>query len=212
MQSDNVAWYFEHGTFVAFFAIHMKPFRLAIFASGSGSNAVAISHYFSTHSQIEVVLILSNNAEAGVLQKARELEIECISFNKQEFVEDGRVITLLKEKKITHLVLAGFLWLVPPFLITHYPDKIINIHPALLPKYGGKGMYGARVHETVRNSGDTETGITIHLVNEHFDEGKALLQVTCPISATDSVIDIAAKVQRLEHMHYPKTIETWVLS
>lgn len=190
----------------------MKPFRLAIFASGSGSNAVAICKYFSRHSQIEVALILSNNEQAGVLQKAQELGIQSITFSKKEFVEGGNVDALLQEKKITHLVLAGFLWLVPSFLIDRYPNKIINIHPALLPKFGGKGMYGARVHETVRNSGEVETGITIHLVNEHFDEGKALLQVRCPISPSDSVVDIAAKVQALEHQHYPKTIESWVLS
>jgi phosphoribosylglycinamide formyltransferase-1 len=190
----------------------MKPFRLAIFASGSGSNAVAICKFFSMHPQIEVALILSNNEQAGVLQRAHELGIESITFSKKDFVEGGRVDTVLQENQITHLVLAGFLWLVPSFLIAHYPSKIINIHPALLPKYGGKGMYGARVHETVRNSGDTETGITIHLVNEHFDDGKPLLQVTCSITASDSVVDIAAKVQVLEHIHYPKTIESWVLS
>ena len=190
----------------------MKPFRLAIFASGSGSNAVAICHHFAGHQKIEVALILSNNEQAGVLQKASELGVECITFSKKDFVEGGSVDTLLQEKKITHLILAGFLWLVPSFLIERFPNKIINIHPALLPKFGGKGMYGARVHETVRNSGDKETGITIHLVNEHFDEGKPLLQVTCPITASDSVVDIAAKVQALEHTHYPKTIENWVLS
>lgn len=190
----------------------MKPFRLAIFASGSGSNAVAICKYFSKHAQIEVALIVSNNEQAGVLQKAQELGIESITFSKKEFIEGGSVDTMLQEKKITHIVLAGFLWLVPSFLIARFPNKIINIHPALLPKFGGKGMYGARVHETVRNSGDKETGITIHLVNEHFDEGKPLLQVTCPISPLDSVVDIAVKVQVLEHQHYPKTIESWVLS
>lgn len=190
----------------------MKPFRLAIFASGSGSNALAICQYFSKHPQIEVSLILSNNEQAGVLQKARELGVESFVFSKNEFGESGKVSTLLKEKKVTHLVLAGFLWLVPKHLIADFPNKIINIHPALLPKYGGKGMYGMRVHETVKNAGETETGITIHNVNEHFDDGEALLQVKCPVEPSDSVIQIAAKVQALEHEHYPKTIERWVLS
>lgn len=190
----------------------MKPFRLAIFASGSGSNALAICQYFSGHSQIAVSLILSNNEQAGVLQRAKEAGVESFVFNKSEFGEGGKVSALLKKKEITHLVLAGFLWLVPKHLITDFPNKIINIHPALLPKYGGKGMYGMRVHETVKNAGETETGITIHLVNEHFDEGEPLLQVKCPIEPSDSVVQIAAKVQALEHVHYPKTIERWVLS
>lgn len=190
----------------------MKPFRLAIFASGSGSNALAICQYFSGHPQIEVSLILSNNEQAGVLQKAVEVGVETFVFNKNEFAEGGEVRKLLKNKGITHLVLAGFLWLVPKYLITDFPTKIINIHPALLPKYGGKGMYGMRVHETVKNAGETETGITIHIVNEHFDEGESLLQVRCPIELSDSVVQIAAKVQALEHIHYPKTIERWVLS
>lgn len=190
----------------------MKPFRLAIFASGSGSNAAAIYQYFSAHPQIEVALILSNNLQAGVLQKAKALGIESGTFGKVDFAEGGSVDILLKEKKITHLVLAGFLWLVPKFLIANFPNKIINIHPALLPKYGGKGMYGMRVHETVKNSGDAKTGITIHVVNEHFDEGKHLLQVSCPVESTDSVTAIAEKVQTLEHLYYPNTIERWVLS
>lgn len=190
----------------------MKPLRLAIFASGSGSNAVAICQYFSGHPQIEVALILSNNEQAGVLQKAKELGVETCTFNKSEFGEGGKVSVLLSKRNITHLVLAGFLWLVPKCLITEFPNKIINIHPALLPKYGGKGMYGMRVHEAVRSSGDAETGITIHLVNEHFDEGKTLLQVCCPIIVSDSALDIAGKVQALEHKYYPQTIESWVLS
>lgn len=190
----------------------MKPFRLAIFASGSGSNALAICEYFSEHPQIEVSLVLSNNEQAGVLQRAKEVGVEGFVFNKNEFGEGGKVSGLLKDKKITHLVLAGFLWLVPKHLINDFPNKIINIHPALLPNYGGKGMYGMRVHETVKNAGETETGITIHIVNEHFDEGEPLLQVKCSVEPSDSVVQIAAKVQALEHTHYPKTIERWVLS
>lgn len=190
----------------------MKPFRLAIFASGSGSNALAICQYFSGHPQIEVALVLSNNEQAGVLQKASGLGVATLVFSKNEFLEGGKVSECLKSKKITHLVLAGFLWLVPKYLITDFPNKIINIHPALLPRYGGKGMYGSRVHEAVKNASEAETGITIHLVNEHFDEGEPLLQVKCSINPADSVAQIAAKVQALEHQHYPKAIERWVLS
>lgn len=190
----------------------MKKFRLAIFASGNGSNAIAIIQYFAKHEQIDVVLVLSNNPEAPILKKANELGVESTSFTKEEFKESSKVDDLLKKKEITHLVLAGFLWLVPKYLIQQYPDRIVNIHPALLPKYGGKGMYGMRVHETVKNSGDKESGITIHKVTEHFDEGEPLLQVTCLVEEQDTVATIAAKVQALEHTHYPKVIETWVLS
>lgn len=190
----------------------MKDFRLAILASGNGSNAVAICQYFSSHAQIEVVLILSNNAEAGILKRARSLGVETFSFNREEFKEKGIVEMNLREKKVTHIVLAGFLWLVPLYLVKTFAGKIINIHPALLPKFGGKGMYGMHVHKAVKQAGDQQTGITIHQVNENFDEGAHLLQVSCLVEQDDSVEMIAAKVQALEHLHYPKTIEKWLLS
>jgi phosphoribosylglycinamide formyltransferase-1 len=188
----------------------MKKFRLAIFASGSGSNAERISQYFLNHAEVEVALILSNNEKAAVLDKAAKLSIDTCSFNKEDFKAGGRVEKLLADQKITHVILAGFLWLVPGFLIQRYPDKIVNIHPALLPKHGGKGMYGRHVHEAVKKAGEHETGITIHLVNEKFDEGKHLFQAACSVMPTDTVEAIAAKVQVLEHQHYPAVIEQWL--
>jgi phosphoribosylglycinamide formyltransferase 1 len=188
----------------------MKRYRIAIFASGSGSNAEVICQYFKNHALIEVALILTNNGGAGVLQRARQLNIESFVFNKEDFNQDGKVHKLLLDREITHLVLAGFLWLVPTYLIQLFPNRIINIHPALLPNFGGKGMYGKRVHEAVKDAGEKETGITIHLANEHFDEGKILFQAICPISPTDTPDEIATRVQALEHQHYPPVIERWV--
>jgi phosphoribosylglycinamide formyltransferase-1 len=190
----------------------MKPYRIAIFASGSGSNAEAICRYFKNHPSIEVSIILTNNSKAGVLARAHKLSIETLIFDKEEFQAEKKVQTILVIKQITHVVLAGFLWLVPPFLIRMFPNKIINIHPALLPKFGGKGMYGLRVHEAVKNAGEKETGITIHLVNEHFDEGKPVFQATCPVETNDSATDIAANVLALEHSHYPRVIEEWIVN
>lgn len=188
----------------------MKKFRLAIFASGSGSNAERICQYFFNHETVEVVLILSNNEKAAVLERVGKLNIAAVHFSKDEFKAGGRVEKLLVDNEISHVVLAGFLWLVPAFLIQRFPDKIINIHPALLPRHGGKGMYGRHVHEAVQKAGDRETGITIHLVNEKFDEGKHLFQAACAIQPTDTVQDIAARVQVLEHKHYPAVIEQWL--
>lgn len=188
----------------------MKKFRLAIFASGGGSNAERICQHFLNHDTIEVVLILSNNEKAAVLEKAKRLNITAVHFNKEEFKAGGRVENVLVNNEITHVVLAGFLWLFPAFLIQRFPNRIVNIHPALLPKHGGRGMYGRHVHEAVQKAGERETGITIHLVNERFDEGKHLFQAVCPVNKTDTVEDIAAKVQVLEHQHYPSVIEQWL--
>jgi phosphoribosylglycinamide formyltransferase 1 len=133
------------------------------------------------------------------------------AFTKEQFVENGTVTALLAEARVTHVVLAGFLWLVPRHLVQHYPGKIINIHPALLPKFGGKGMYGMRVHEAVKQAAETETGLTIHEVNEHYDEGRYLFQAACPVVVDDTPATIAARVLALEHQHYPAVIERWVL-
>ncbi len=187
-----------------------KPFRIAIFASGNGTNAEAIMNYFQSHSLIEVGLILSNNKEAKVLERADRFNVRSLTFDKTEFRDPTTILTSLEQQSITHIVLAGFMWLVPRYLVNAYPDKIVNIHPALLPKYGGKGMYGMNVHEAVKAASDTLTGITIHLVNEHYDEGKILLQKSCSIEAIDTVEDIADKVHALEHHWYPITIENWV--
>jgi phosphoribosylglycinamide formyltransferase 1 len=188
-----------------------KKFRIAILASGNGSNAEEIVKYFKDHAFIEVSLILSNNQEAFVLTRARKLDIPARTFTRTEFRESQVLVEWLKEAAVTHIVLAGFLWLIPDYLIKAYPEKIINIHPALLPKYGGKGMYGLKVHEAVKDSGETETGITIHLVNEKYDEGTILFQGKCSIERAYSPQQIAQCVQRLEYEHYPKVIEKWIL-
>lgn len=190
----------------------MKPHRIAIFASGSGTNAEEILAYFQYHPSIEVKVLLSNNPQAQALQRAERFKVKALTFNKTQFRDTYEVLTWLKDEKVTHIVLAGFMWLVPDYLIHAYPGKIINIHPALLPKFGGKGMYGKFVHEAVKAAGEVETGITIHEVNEHYDEGNIVFQATCGIEAVDSVEMIAQKVQKLEHIHYPKVIEQWILN
>jgi phosphoribosylglycinamide formyltransferase-1 len=185
--------------------------NIAILASGAGTNAEAIMSHFKGHPAIEVALLLSNNSSAGALQRAKNFGIPIKTFDRFQFRESGEVLTWLREAGVTHIVLAGFLWLVPQNLLKAFPQRIINIHPALLPKFGGKGMYGSKVHESVIASGDVETGITIHEVNEHFDEGKVLLQATCPVHPGDNPGTIAQKVHALEHALFPKVIEQWVL-
>jgi phosphoribosylglycinamide formyltransferase-1 len=185
-------------------------YRIAIFASGNGSNAEAIIQHFKNHSTVKVALILSNNADAFVIQRAKNSNIPAKSFDRDNYKQPGKVLEYLMAESITHIVLAGFLWLIPDYLIKFYPDKIINIHPALLPKFGGKGMYGNRVHEVVKLAGEKETGITIHLVNEHYDDGRVLFQKSCPVETHYSANDIANCVLALEHKHYPEVIERWI--
>lgn len=188
----------------------MKPFRLAIFASGSGSNAEAIMKFFEHHATIEVALIISNKEKAGVIEKAKQFDVKSLLINKEEFYHSRAVLQILQSHGISHVVLAGFLLLVPDYLIKAYPDKIINIHPSLLPKFGGKGMYGMHVHRAVITAKENESGLTIHLVNEHFDDGEILLQVKCAIETNDSAETLAKKVLQLEHKHYPQVIADWV--
>jgi len=188
----------------------MQQVRLAIFISGSGSNAEVICSYFLRHPTIQVEMVLSNNPDAYGLERAKKFSIPVRSFTRQQFRESDEVLQWLKQAEITHIVLAGFLWLIPVNLIKAFPHRIINIHPALLPKFGGKGMYGMKVHEAVKASADTQSGITIHEVDEKYDEGKTLFQATCIIESTDTPNEIAAKVQRMEHLHYPRVIEEWV--
>lgn len=185
--------------------------RIAIFASGNGTNAEAIFHYFRHHPAIQPVLLLSNNPEAYALERAKKFNIPTHVFNREQFRNSTVVLDWLQEKQVTHIVLAGFLWLIPSYLIEKYSGKIINIHPALLPKYGGKGMYGSNVHEEVKKAGDVETGITIHEVNENYDEGKILFQCRCEIRAEDTPEQIANSVHALEYAHYPRVIEEWVM-
>jgi phosphoribosylglycinamide formyltransferase-1 len=187
-----------------------KPFRIAIFASGNGTNAEAIMQYFQRHDLIDVAAILSNNEQAKVHDRAERFSVPSLTFAKTEFKDGSTILSYLKQHSVTHIVLAGFMWLVPSYLIRVYPDKIVNIHPALLPKYGGKGMFGMRVHEAVKANEETSSGITIHLVNEKYDEGKILLQKQCSISVGDSAADIANKVHALEYAWYPIQIEKWI--
>lgn len=185
--------------------------RIAIFASGSGTNAEELFKYFKDHPTIEIALLLSNNPQAYALQRARNFSVDAKVFDRTQFRESTVVIDWLKEKQITHIVLAGFMWLVPPYLIQAFPDHIVNIHPALLPDFGGKGMYGMFVHEAVKKSNRNKTGITIHLVNEKYDDGRILAQESCLLDAQDTPDDIANKVHKLEHYHYPRVVEKWIL-
>jgi phosphoribosylglycinamide formyltransferase-1 len=186
--------------------------RVAIFASGNGSNAEEIIKYFQDHSSIEVVLLLSNNPQAKALERASKFNIPVRIFDKTQFRDSDEVILWLKEFQVTHIVLAGFLWLIPKNLIQVFPKRIINVHPALLPKFGGKGMYGIKVHEAVKLSGAKETGITIHSIDENYDEGEVLFQTSCEVLLTDTPQQIAAKVNQLEYKHYPEVIEQWIIS
>lgn len=187
-------------------------YNLAILASGNGSNADKISTYFKSHPSIKVELIITNKANAGVLQIASFHEIESVVIPKSEWYDQNNVSFLLESRNITHIILAGFLLLLPEWLIEDYRGKIINIHPALLPNYGGKGMYGMHVHQRVKEAGDHFSGITIHHVDEHYDKGDIIFQEKVKLASEDTAVDIAKKVLQLEHYHYPRVIEKWVLS
>jgi phosphoribosylglycinamide formyltransferase-1 len=181
--------------------------RIAIFASGSGSNAQKIMEHFKRSPDAEVVLILTNNPQAYVLQRADNFEIPSHIFNRQEFYETDEIIRMLKNLQVDLIVLAGFLWLVPKSLLAAFPNKIINLHPALLPKFGGKGMYGDNVHKAVLAAGEEESGITIHFTNDEFDEGEIIHQSKFKIEPGDNLEMIKFKGQQLEHQHFPKVIE-----
>jgi phosphoribosylglycinamide formyltransferase-1 len=181
--------------------------RIAIFASGSGSNAQKIMEHFKRSAEAEVVLILTNNPQAYVLQRADNFEIPSHVFTRNEFYNSDDVIRMLKTLQVDLIVLAGFLWLVPQSLLAAFPNKIINLHPALLPKYGGKGMYGDNVHKAILDAGEEESGITIHFVNEQFDEGEIIHQSKFKIEPGDNLEMVKFKGQQLEHLHFPKVIE-----
>lgn len=179
--------------------------RIAILASGSGSNAENIIHYFNDNEELTFPIIISNKQDAYVHERALKLKIPSFTFNKSEF-EDGTVLNTLKREKIDFVILAGFLLKVPENLLKAFPDKIINIHPALLPKFGGKGMYGSHVHEAVVAAKEKESGITIHYVNENYDEGKIIFQAKCEVLPTDTPDDVANKVHALEYKYFPEVI------
>lgn len=184
--------------------------RIAIFASGTGSNARKIIEYFKEHPNISVDLIVANKPDAPVLAMAQEKGIDTLVINRAEFYQSRSVLEVLEKAEISFLVLAGFLWLVPSYLVEGYPDRMVNIHPALLPKYGGKGMYGMHVHRAVKDAGEKETGITIHLVNEAYDEGDAVFQAVCTVDESDTPEQIAGKVRQLEHEHFAPVIERYI--
>jgi phosphoribosylglycinamide formyltransferase 1 len=186
---------------------YTKMKNIAIFASGSGSNAQNIIEYFREHKFIKVTNILTNNPDALVIKRAISFSIPCLVFSREDFYNKDIVLNYLIENNIDLIVLAGFLLLIPDNIISEFPGKIINIHPALLPKYGGKGMYGDRVHKAVLDNREKETGITIHYVNKFYDEGKIIFQENCKINDDDNVESIAEKVHKLEYIHYPRVID-----
>ena len=188
-----------------------KPIQLAIMASGNGTNAQQITEYFASRSDVEVRVIIYNRRDAFVAERAARLGIEALYFNRRDFMESDNVLQCLRSRDIDYVILAGFLLLVPQNLLDSFPGRIVNIHPALLPKYGGKGMYGHHVHEAVVANGERETGITIHLVDEHYDRGTILFQARCAVEPTDSPDDVAAKIHLLEKEYFPRVIESLVL-
>jgi len=181
--------------------------RLAIMASGNGTNAQQIMEYFSSNSRIRIELVLCNNPKALVLERAKKMKIPAIQFNRRDFYDTRHVLDILSVQGIDWIILAGFLWLIPDHILSAYPNRIINIHPALLPKYGGKGMYGVKVHETVIQNGEKESGITIHYVNKHYDEGPVIFQEKCQVLTDDTPETLAARVHELEYKWYPEIIE-----
>ena len=181
--------------------------HLAVFASGTGSNAQKIIEYFRNSSIATVALIVCNKPGAGVLTIAEKEKIPTLLIEKERFFRGDAFLPLLKEAAVDFIVLAGFLWKIPQALIDAYPKRIVNIHPALLPKYGGKGMYGQYVHEAVLQAGEMESGITIHYVDEHYDNGDIIFQTACPVLDNDTPETIAHRIHQLEHLHYPRVIE-----
>ncbi|NDV58002.1 phosphoribosylglycinamide formyltransferase [Bacteroides sp. 519] len=199
------------------FLAHFSPFcadnnlymtkNIAIFASGSGSNAENIARYFQENDTVKIKLIVANKSDAYVLERARNLGIPSVVFLKKEWDKADNILAVLKENDIDFIVLAGFLLRIPEAILHAYPNKIINIHPALLPKYGGKGMYGDNVHKAVVAAGETESGITIHYVNEEYDKGEMIAQFTCEVTPADTYETVAAKVHALEYEHFPRVIK-----
>lgn len=181
--------------------------HIAIFASGKGSNAKKIQEHFRNHPEIKVELIVCNNPKAGIIELADEWKIPVLMISKDDQKNPEHLLTELQKHKIDWIVLAGYLWLIPEELIKKFPNRIINIHPALLPKYGGKGMYGMKVHEAVKSANEKLTGITIHLIDEEFDKGEIIFQASVMLDENDTPDSIAKKVHHLEHKHFAAEIE-----
>jgi len=192
------------------FDIFVSMKNIAVFASGSGTNAEKIFERFSGHASVRVRLLMTNNPKAGVISRAARYEVPVYVFDKSILLHTDDVLLALKEAEIDFLVLAGFMLKITDNLLKAYPGRIVNIHPALLPNYGGKGMYGMHVHRAVVQAREKSSGISIHLCNENYDEGKIVLQVSCALDQEDTAEDVAAKVQQLEHQYYPEVIEELV--
>ena len=182
--------------------------RIAILASGSGSNAENIAQYFAHNEKIEVALIISNKSDAYVLRRAENIGIPSTVITGKEMRDSEAVLSLLKDQAIDFIVLAGYLLRIPEYLVEAFPQAIINIHPALLPDFGGKGMYGDNVHKAVVEAGKTESGITIHYVNENYDEGAIIFQAKCEVLPSDTYEEVADKVHALEYAHFPQVIDS----
>ena len=181
--------------------------RIVIFASGSGTNAENLIEFFHNRENASVIQVLTNNSRAKVLDRAIKLNVSALSFNRIAFSKTNDVLNILEASKPDLIVLAGFLWKFPEHILKAFPNKVINIHPALLPKYGGKGMYGMHVHEAVVSNKEKKTGITIHYVNEKYDEGAIIFQATCDVNVSDSAQNVADKIHELEMEHFPKVVE-----
>lgn len=181
--------------------------KIAIFASGSGSNAQNIINYFHFSTELHFPVILSNKSDALVHERAKTLGVDSFTFSKESFENAEDIIRLLDHYQVEYIVLAGFLLRISDRIVQRYPNRILNIHPALLPKYGGKGMYGSYVHQAVKDAGDLQSGVTIHYINEHYDEGAIIAQYTCDLTDDDTVVTIADKVHQLEYKYYPQVIE-----
>jgi len=180
--------------------------RIAIFASGSGTNAEEILKYFNNHLDVEIACVLSNNPNAFVIERAKKWKKPYMIFSRNQLYQTDDVVQYLDEKKINMIVLAGFLWLAPSKLLDRF-GPVLNIHPALLPKYGGKGMYGSKIHQKVVENGERQSGITIHYVNDKYDEGEIIFQTAFDIDKEDTVEDVEKKIHALEYDHYPRVIE-----
>lgn len=181
--------------------------NIALFASGNGTNVQRICEYFCGNERIRAVVLFCNNPKAGVLERAEKLGLPVVMINRKTLADRDFMIEALHHHKVNALVLAGFLALVPPFLVEEYAGHIYNIHPALLPKFGGKGMYGMHVHEAVVAAGEKQSGITVHLVNELYDRGEILFQASCPVASTDTAEDVASKIHKLEQEYFPQVLE-----
>lgn len=200
-------WKYERKLLQKLHILPKKIQKLAIFASGAGSNAAKIIAHFNNHPSIQIALIVCNKTGAGVLEIAAQNKLPTLIIERDRFLNGDAYVPILAEKGIDFVVLAGFLWKISPALIAAYPHKMVNIHPSLLPKYGGKGMYGAKVQEAVIASGDAESGITIHYVNEHYDEGATIFQAKCTVHQNDDADSLAHKIHGLEHYHFPLELE-----